>query len=417
MNVIQVGAGQAPIQFEKEMFPTPGEGYTGIHDAPDAHAVCFEQDGARYVFLNLNLVSYPDTPGLQKLAAEMAGTEPDRILVHCTHNVSTPHAALQADITSGVTFFNAYCRATKRAVQIALTEALARLKPAVIRFYTAVSYVNVSRLLEWKEGLWQGTNEAGVSDHTVPIIRIDDAISGKCIAILYAVNMAPGVMEGSFLRDSGRLITGDIAGASERYLREAYPDAVCCYCLGASGDQWAALRAMRETLTVDGELVQEDLHETGFVYVDALGRKLANSIVNALRDSGELIKPVIQMEIRDFVYPGQKEIGRSIGGMQPGKIAFEAAEDVHSDTALLMLGDIALVGAHAEINVGTLQSLRNIANHDKIFFTAFTNGALGYMTEKEVYDAGGYQCRKSVFARGSAEMFAENMAAFINQLL
>lgn len=417
MNVIQAGAGQMPIQFEKEMFPTVGEQYTGVHDAPDAHAVCFEQAGSRYVFLNLNLVSYPDTPELQRLAAEMAGTKPEQVLVHCTHNVATPHAALGEAGPSEREFFEAYCRVTKKAVQSALAEALENLRPANIRFYTAVSYVNVSRLLELKEGMWQGTNEAGKSDHTVPIIRIDDGDSGKCMAILYSVNMAPGVMEGSFLRDSGRLITGDIAGASERYLREAYPGAVCCYCLGASGDQWAALRAVRDTLTVEGELVQEDLHETGFVYVEALGRKLANSIVDALRRPGEPVKPLIRMETRDFVYPGQKELGRSIGGMKPGKITFEAAEDVHSDTALLMLGDIAMVGAHAEINVGTLQSLRNISAHDKIFFTAFTNGAGGYMTEKEVYDAGGYQCRKSVFSRGSAEMFAENMAAFINQLL
>lgn len=420
MEMVRAGAGEVPIRFEESMMPTPGENYTGIHDDPYVHVLCFSQrEGTGeevYVFMGLNLVSYPNPDELKELAAGITGAKPGHVLVHCSHNLATPHGAMGEQTEEEKGFGEAYGRVVGRAARQALEQALASMEPADIRFYTAVSNVNVSRMLELRDGLWQGTNEAGPSDHTVPVIRVDGRESGGCKAIFFAVNMAPGVMEGSFLRDGGRLISGDIAGAAEKYLRNLYPGAVCCYCLGASGDQWQELRAVTDMMNARGELEKEDLHEDGFILADALGRKLASSVSIAFRQDAEPeVKPV-RMETREFFYPGQKELGRNAALMRPGKVKFEEAKKVCSDMSILKLGGIAVVAAHAEINTATLQRIRARTKCKKVFFTAFTNGAGGYMTEKDVYDAGGYQCRKSRFARGSAELFEKHVAAFLDDL-
>lgn len=421
MEIIRAGAGEAPIHFGKNVLPTPGENYTGVHDDPDVHVLCFSQKKGEKeevcVFMGLNLVSYPDTEELQKLAAKRTGAKAEHVLVHCNHNLSTPHGAMRMETEEEIRFADEYGRIVRAAAENALTRAWESMQPAEIRFYTAKSNVNVSRVLELKDGLWQGTNEAGETDHTVPVIRVDGKETGTCTAIFFAVNMAPGVMEGSLLENGGRLISGDIAGAAERNLKKLYPGAVCCYCLGASGDQWQELRAVADVMNAQGELEKEDLHEKGFVLVETLGRKLASSISIAIRKPAEPEENRIEMETRNFVYPGQKELGRDFNSMRPGKVEFEAAGDVNSDTAILKLGDIAVVAAHAEINAASLQRIRAAAKCEKIFFTAFTNGAGGYMTEKAIYDAGGYQCRKSQFFRGSAELFEKNVAAFLEDMM
>ena len=417
MDLIKAGVGEAPIRFNKELFPTPGEGYTGVHDDIVAHAICFEQGAAeKYVFLGLNLVGYQDCESLKNLAHEITGAKAEHVLVHCNHNLASPHGAMGTKSAETERYDSFYKTAVSEAVSEALKQAEAHMEPADISFYTAVSKVNVSRIITLEEGMWQGTNEAGGSDHTVPVIKIDRSSDGRCMAILYAVNMAPGVLEGSRLENGDRLISGDIAGACEKYLQRVFPGAVCCYCLGASGDQWQALRAVTDTVNAEGKLITEDLHETGFVYADALGRKLASAITMAVSKGARKEQGMISMETRDFIYAGQKELGRDFHLMHPGKVEFEPDEDVHSDTTVFMLGDIAVIAAHAEINVGTLAAIRAQTKCKKIFFMAFTNGAGGYMTEKEVYDGGGYQCRKSRFARGSAELFAENIVSFLEEI-
>lgn len=417
MNQIRAGAGEAKIIFPEEMFPTEGEHYTGIHDDPVAHVVCFAdgqgQDAEKYVIVQLNLVSYFDTKGVKELVSGLTGAKKEHVLVHCTHNLATPHCFGRE---TDKRYIELYTGAVDQALNKAVEAADKTLRPAVLSFGTAVSNVNVSRVIPCGEGLWQGTNEEGVTDHTVPVIRVDNE-DGGCIALLYAVNMAPGVLEGSFLENGGRLVTGDVAGASEVYIKRVFPNAVCCYCLGASSDQWQALRAVPDFVNEKGERVTEDLHETGFIYADALGRKLAAAVTAAAFACEPETVNSIQMETREYCYPGQKEIGRVFHLMKPGKVVFEPAEDVTSDATVLMIGGIGIVAGHAEINVSTLHEIREKTKCRRVFFMSFTDGAGGYMASKENYDGWGYQCRKSSFARGSAELFAVNMAKLLDDMM
>ena len=422
MHTLNAGAGEAEILFPEELFPTPGENYTGVHDNPYAHAICMEQENdgrdAIFVILTLDLVNYSDPGELRRLAVEKTGAEEKNILIHCNHTLSTPHGAMHKTSPSDELYDQKYRETIKIAAGEALRAAKASIRPAKIGFGTAFSYVNVSRIAELKDGVWQGTNEGGLSDHTIPVICLSDNSEQKPIAILYAVNMAAGVLEGSLSSDGGRLVSADIAGASSHYLREIFPGAVCAYCIGASGDQWQALRAVTDYLAADGTIHSEDRHEDGFVYCDGLGRRLASSITEAVRHlQAGSAESLIRMQTWDFVYDGQKELGRDFRFMQPGTdIVFEHAEDVHSDVSIMTIGNIAVVAAHAEIDVQTLMNIRTAVNGKNIFFMEFTNGDGGYMTEKYIYDACGYQCRKSRFYRGSAEKFEQNVIGCLKEI-
>ena len=81
----------------------------------------------------------------------------------------------------------------------------------------ATAYVNINRReFTPGRGLWLGYNEEGPSDKTVTVLRFDD-LTGKPIAFwinyaVHAVVMGPDNFQ----------ITGDIAGATSRFVEQHY---------------------------------------------------------------------------------------------------------------------------------------------------------------------------------------------------
>lgn len=407
------GAGASKLQFPASIFPTPGEHYDGVHDAPEAHVILLragEDAGSLLVFVHLDLVAYADYPHLKDLVAARTGADKNFILVICNHDLSTPHDVGHG--AEGEAYRSALHGCVERAVLESLESAISDMEPCDLTFAMGCSHVNVSRVRPAFGGLWQGTNERGYSDHTIPILRLRSRKDGQCLALLYVLNMAPGVLENSRSADGRRYISADLAGAVPKYLKE---DAVCCYCIGAPGDQWQALRAVTEMVQEDHTVVEEDLHETGYLYVDALARKIASAIHEATEGPAE---PVLMKRIRRaFAYPGQEVQGESISEMKPGAVAYHRTKEVKSDLTLVRLGEVVLVLAGPEIDAASLAVLRQQTGCEKLVYLAFADGADGYMAKKENYEGCGYQSRKSRFYAGSAELFEQNAVELVKEIL
>jgi hypothetical protein len=115
----------------------------------------------------------------------------------------------------------------------AVRRAQQKLTPARVGYGTGESYINVNRqITDPKTGKWwEGPNREGPSDKTVAVLKFE-SLSGEPLAVYYNYAVH-GVITGQLDQ-----ISGDIPGASSRYIEDASGGTVVAiWSTGASGDQ------------------------------------------------------------------------------------------------------------------------------------------------------------------------------------
>lgn len=122
-------------------------------------------------------------------------------------------------------------------MQASAEKALANLQPAKIGFGRGASHINIYRNILTPKGWVTGYDDSGFTDPSLALVRID-SLSGKTLAWLMNYVVRPAVMEQSTTEQGGKLISGDLAGTSERYLEQhSDADAVAIFMMGAAVDQ------------------------------------------------------------------------------------------------------------------------------------------------------------------------------------
>lgn len=426
------GAGRAEIRYTDAMLPTYGEGYAGIHDLPMAQAlmICGEE---RYAIISVDVVILFIKKELLAAAAEELGIPSKNILLHATHTLSTPHfhawASLNqwradpphrrvvvsdADAAAIMARDNLMVQAHVDAVRSACRMARESLQPARFGYAVAKAPISVNRVVETKDGWWQGVNQDGPTDHRVPVLRFD-SLAGEPIAVAYNCNVAPGCLEGSEI-DGKRLISGDLASASERFVDRAFGGrTVSLYLTGFTGDQWQALRAKKDTIDRKGEQVIEDLGAGGFTLVDVLATRLGEQVVRAA-DGIDTVRRSIEPHLDSyrFQYTGQRCSVRSDSG-PTRECVFQDAEPVDAEIAILQLGDVAVVACGVELCYETAERIKRESPFAQTLILEFTTDGGGYLPEALFYDRMTFQARKSRYARGTAERFCEDVLASLRE--
>lgn len=416
---LRVGAGRGVIHFPQEIFPT-WEGYNAIHDDPCVRVLLLESEAARYAVMTLELVSVwqDEMERIRQTAGQTLNIPPEQVWFCVTHSLSTPHlwtqekASCQADWDKDALMRSAI----ERAAEQAITGALQTLRPAQVGFGMGQCAINVHRNVLTKDGWWLGSGEGGPVDRSVPVLRFADE-NENTIAVLFGYNCQPAVMDGSFTRDGGRLVSGDLAGASCRFVEQQLGGgAVAMYCIGAGGDEWPALKAKRVVVGTGGDYEEIDLHEDGFVLLELLGERLGQVVVQTAEAvcCGPM-RGALRLDRRTFTYPGQK-IPR-MEDIHPAK-QYDYVPDGEKQTPVeaLQIGDTVLLGVQPEICTQTEMALRERSPFAHTITITFVNGGAKYMAPAEFYDRITFQSMNSRFARGSAERFEENAIEFLQEL-
>lgn len=431
---MKVGVGCADIVFTDEMFPNIGENYTHVHDNPTVQVLLLEA-GEKFIIAAFSLVSVCYPAKVKAEIAKIAGVDEDHIIIYAKHVLSTPHiggrgnaASTVADIIERAKHMahvdltadeaeqywkrdNLLADAVLEAAKKAAAIASENIQPAKIGFGLGYSEINVNRVVYTNKGWWQGHNPAGITDRTIPVIRFDNT-EGKPIAILFSCNTAPGVLENSFLSDGRRPVSGDIAGAAEHFIDSQYDHkVVSIYMTGATGDQWQALRALFENIDRYGNQTITDLHETGFVFVDILGKRLGQQVVQTAESIKTAALPgAIHVDAFKHTYPAQMvTVSENAGATTDCK--FIPNGETTAGYAILQIGDIAIVFIGVEMGVRSYEEIKSKSPFAHTFVVEFSNvgSGGGYMVEHDLYDKMAYQSRKSRFAAGTAELFRENI--------
>ncbi|MHB8284615.1 MAG: hypothetical protein ACYDD1_08065, partial [Caulobacteraceae bacterium] len=302
------------------------------------------------------------------------------------------------------------------AVQQAAEAAVRRERSAHLSFGSASSDVNISRDVQTAQGWWLGSNEAGPSDKTLEVARLDDD-GDHTLALLVNYAVQSSILNESVTPSGGRAISADLGGAAMARVEGQYPGAVSLFLTGAAGDQAPTFVANRYTLDRRGGLGRVDLGEKGFALVDLLGERLADDADRAAETASPTRAP-----------PRLEVINRQMrlhGQARPAKIRdlhatraydFGVAPDVNAPFSIFLLGDVAIVGVQVELSVTAGERIRRMSPFPHTMVVTMVNGAAKYMPDKDSYDRITYEAMNSSFAKGSAETFCAQIVQALNAL-
>lgn len=218
-HVTQLRAGASRIDYTPPRDKLPAN-FNGVLDDIYVRSVVVDNGQTRAALVSVDAGAIPtDLYGkVSARAAQELGIPAAQLLLSATHTHSVPFR-LGGDVEA--------------KIMQSLREAVARLQPARVAWGTGISYINVNRdrvdpaTNRW----WEGPNYDGTSDKTVAVVRFE-TISGEPIAV-YANYAVHGVLTGTL-----DLISGDIPGATSRYVEESLGgNAVALWTSGAAGDQ------------------------------------------------------------------------------------------------------------------------------------------------------------------------------------
>ncbi len=403
--MFNVGAGEAKIQFPKEVFPNPRENYTGVHDDPLAHVLIVDS-GERYCFIFLDLVDPGDWDAVRSCAAEELGIPVEQVILHTTHVLSTPHCTKADEISDDAERVRDQLQrqTVLEAVQRAVKQAEVSVVPAQVGVGTTICGLNANRILETKDGYEQGICETGKTDHHVPIICIRD-MEGNMLALIYTVNTSGAVLEGSRLADGKRPVSGDIPSGSERILEEQF-GTKAIYTTGVTGDQWPVLRAVWEHKGRDGILQTKDYGEQGFLMVELLSRRLAQAVAEeAPKISCSVPKGNLHLEEITLTLPGHEMVRPPQMRELTAPLEFTQSGEVQTTVYLLSLDDTLVIGCEPEICMETADEIRVASPYKNTIIMEFVNGLADYMATEDLYEKAAPQAKKGCFMPGSAELF------------
>jgi neutral ceramidase len=377
------------------------QGFKGIHDNIYVRAIVVEDGSTQIAVVAWELLFVPNAvweETSQRIAAEV-GIRPENLVLASVHDHGAPTLALGGQASAATI---AYTKRVEEGAIEAVKRAKAQLQPARFGAGTGTAYVNVNRreFFSRQGWWWLGFNENGVSDKTVAVLRFED-LTGKPIAFLinypvHAVIMGPQNYQ----------ITGDLAGATSRFVEQHYSgkdpprsdggprlqlrpeeqtnDVVALWTSGTAGDQNPVSMASGEDFTL----------------VDALGRILGEAVVRVAGSIRTAPQAKIRGAQRVISCPGRRvEPGRT----PRAEYKFTDSDPVSIRLGLVMIGQVALTGVSGEVLTPIGLRLKRESPFTQTIMITHANGASGYIPDDASFEQVSYEITTTRLKPGCAE--------------
>lgn len=418
--MLKVGTGKTIINFPQSLFPF--EDFCDIHDDLYVRVVIFKNkiDFAIATFELTSLRPYA-IEAFKNIIIKKTGIKKENIWICVTHTFSAPHTrskeALKQVDAQIVNKNTILCQCLQTALVKALDLAINNLDEVMVGFTHGYCSVNVNRDVHTAKGWWLGANDLEASDKTVPIIRFD-SLKGHPRLIIYSCDVQSSIMDHSYLEDGTRLITGDLTGIASQYIESQYDeDFVAMMIVGAAGDQAPIFKASHNIVDRLGNIHEYDIGIDGFVFVNALGKKLGTQIVQvAEKISTKKLQDQITYQQDQISCPGQK-LPINIAAIKPTHI-YEYQDDQSRDVQIniLTIGYIAIVAVAPELSSTTAMEIKKQSPYPLTMVVTMVNGGAKYMPDQTAYDRITYEAMNSMFARGSAEILSNKIIQLLKEM-
>jgi neutral ceramidase len=416
---LRVGAAKVDITPTASELP---KNYLGVLDRVYSRAIVIDNGNASAALISVDVLLLPE-PMWKRLSDRIAkelGIPVKNIVLSGTSTHSVPLGPMQGPMSASET-------ATPFDDKIFASVKLAKekLQPARMTWGTGVSYINVNRdnIDSKTHGWWEGPNYDGVSDKTVAVVKFE-SLSGEPIAVYYnyaLFNVITGVLD---------LVSGDITGASSRYIEQHYDDKVIAlYSLGAHGDQnpiyFQQTFDLREIRIKDyakhGQDIKTAMPPPGGVGMDrsdptvtklmneqkqmilSMGQMLGEEVLHVMRNSSREESTVqIYGDQKIVSCPGRQRTNEGRGGMAG---TYKDADPVEIRLGVLMIGDVAIGSVNGNPYNAIGLRLKKESPYAKNMITTKANGMSrgGYMPDDASYGHETFEVLNSTLKPGCAE--------------
>jgi len=206
-----------------------------VHDLY-AKALAFDDGQQRFVLITLDLGSI--SPELTDAVAKGCETRyklpRGALVLNCSHTHCAPEIAAERRVFHALpqeaeVVLVRYIEKLKLQLIDLVGLAIKDLAPAQVEYSVGQADFASNRRLPTPNGFINSPNKDGITDHSVPTLRITDP-QGKLRAI--AIGYACHNTTLSFQQ-----YCGDYAGFAQYALEEAYPGAIALFIMGCGGDQ------------------------------------------------------------------------------------------------------------------------------------------------------------------------------------
>jgi neutral ceramidase len=404
----RVGAAKVDVTPSNSALP---RNYLGVLDRLYARAIVLDNGAARAALITVDAGGLSDA--IWESVTRQVETElripSANVLLTATHTHSVPGPPA-ADYAAKIV------DAVRRAQQ--------KLTPARVGYGTGESYINVNRqITDPKTGKWwEGPNREGPSDKTVAVLKFE-SVSGEPLAVYYNYAVH-GVIAGQLDQ-----ISGDIPGASSRYLEDAFGGTVVAvWSTGASGDQnpiyFQQTYDLREIRIKDYAKRGVDISNAmppggqGLDRNDAAVARLMNQQRQMLSSMGQFLGEEVLYVMRNTertdtdvqLFGGQKTIQcpgreRTNDGRAGSEGTYKEAGPVAIRLGLLRVGDAMIGAVNAEIFSPIAQRLKRESPFKATMMATLTNGSArsGYIPDDASYGKYTFEVLSSRLKSGCAE--------------
>jgi hypothetical protein len=408
MSPLRAGAAKVDVT------PAPGElpktGY-GILDRLYARAIVLDNGVATAALVTVDAGAIPESlwQAVSQSIAKDLGIPVTAVLLTATHT----HSA-------GGQRSPDYAQKIVEAVRLAKQ----RLAPARVGYGTGESYINVNRqIIDPKTGRWwEGPNREGPSDKTVAVVKFE-TITGDPLAAYYNYAVH-GVITGQLDQ-----VSGDIPGATSRYIEESFDDkVVAVWSNGAGGDQnpiyYQQTYDLRDIRTKEyasrgvdisnamppggqglnrNDPVVARLMNQQRQMAASMGQFLGEEVLSVMRGIAHVDSAVpIAAATTNVTCPGRERTNEGRAGFEG---TYKDAAPVDIRLGLLRVGDVMIGAVNAEVFNPIAQRLKHESPFKATMMTTLTNGSArsGYIPDDESYGKYTFEVLSSRLKPGCAE--------------
>jgi neutral ceramidase len=369
-----------------------GRPFEGVHDRIYVRALVVDNGMNNAAIVAADLVEFGDTIELRKRIEQEIGVPVEHIIITASHDHNAPRVG---SITPGATAqkggpaTGTYTRMVYGRVLDAVRQAKAAMQPARVGIGKGKADVNTNRDLFTAEGWRLGANLDGPSDKTVWVVKFETE-SGDPIAILmnYAVHSV-------VLGANNTLVTGDLAGAAERYVEQYYDDkVVALWTLGPAGDQNPKYMSYNEKPPLFPD------RAPGYPIMDALGLLLGEEVV---RVAGQIERTASQVRIE-----ADERVVSCPARIPPRDqnrdgIKVEQVDSLNIRLGLVMIDHIALTWVSGEVVTRIYWHLQQESPFSNTIMITIANDRVGYIVDDAGYHTPTFESTASPFQPGHAE--------------
>ena len=298
-------------------------------------------------------------------------------------------------------YVEAYARElTDKLTQVAAA-AVGKLAPANLTYSSGEASFAINRRKPGPKGYIISTNPDGVTDHSVPVLRVASATTGRTIAVLAGYACHNTTLTGEFYE-----ISADYAGFAQAELEKANPGATALFLMLCGADQNPHPRGTPELAEQHGRSLAE--------VVNTILKRPMQPVKGPIKTAYEQTRLTFAIHTRDvFEKELQSKTPAQVRRAQAMLKRYDEGDPIRETPypvqAIAFGKTLTILALGGEVVVDYDLRVKKEYAGRNLIVAGYSNDVMCYIPSLRVLKEGGYEASDSMMYYGQPGPFAEDV--------